>query len=117
MQLECSNRVLLIRGRENDFGQPFHSDGFEDSETIHLRHLHIEKNEIGISFSDRGDSLFAICAFADDLNLVIVAQHSANEFPRERFILDDQSSNALILHRWSSSQDRHRAEKGFQRPP
>src|SRR6266545_307817 len=70
MKLERSNGILFVGCRKDNFRQPLNPDRFKDSESVHLRHLHIEENNIGVLFPDH----------------------------REGLVVGDQSSNRRILH-------------------
>src|SRR5439155_22312835 len=95
---ERSNRILLVSCRKDYLGQLIDSDRFEDSESVHLRHLHIEEYNVGVLLSDHRDGLFAVTAFADNFDIVIISYHSTNKFAGERLVVSDQSSNRRILH-------------------
>jgi hypothetical protein len=72
MKLKRSNGILLISSRKYDFRQPFNPDRFKHGEPIHLRHLHIEENNIRTFFPNHRYGFFAVTAFADNLEITIV---------------------------------------------
>src|SRR5436190_4149747 len=98
MKLEGADRIMFIRRGKHDFRQLLETDCFNYCETIHLRHLHIEEDDVGTLRLDHSDSIPAITAFAHDLDLAIVLQHSTNELSRQRLVVCDQRLNLCGLH-------------------
>jgi hypothetical protein len=72
MKLERSNGILFVGCRKDNLRQALNPDRLKDSEPVHLRHLHVEKNNIGVLLPDHSDGLFAVTAFTDNLDIVIV---------------------------------------------
>src|SRR4029078_12741205 len=120
MKLECPNSILFIGRRKDNLRQVLDPNRFEDGETIHLRHLHIEKNDVGFLFLNRAHGFFAVAAFANYFDFVIVLRQSTNEFSGQRFVVYDHSLNRRVLHAGSTERLRS-VRKGIStrtaRPP
>jgi hypothetical protein len=72
VKLERSNSILLISCCEDNFRQSFSPDRFKHGQPVHLRHLHIEEDDIRALFPDHRDGFFAVIAFADNFEIAIV---------------------------------------------
>jgi hypothetical protein len=63
--VECLNRIALEGRDEDGDGHLFHSDGFHHLKAVHLWHLDIEKDQIGLHLPDGVNGRLAIAALAD----------------------------------------------------
>ena len=93
MHLESPHRIPIIGRDKNDGGHPLAGDRVEDRETIHLRHLHIQVDQVGPGSLDGGNGLLSIRTLAHNLDLRIVTEESANAFPAQRFVIHDERSD------------------------
>ena len=62
--LERLERVLIVRGDEDDERHPLAADRLDDLEAVHLRHLDVEEHEVRRVIVDRGDGFLAVAALA-----------------------------------------------------
>ena len=76
--LEGLERVLIVGGHEDDEWHPLAADGLDHVEAVHLRHLHVEEDQIGRVVLNRGDGLFAVAALADHLDVLFAASSVAS---------------------------------------
>src|SRR6185295_10146016 len=78
-------------------------DVLEHVEAIHLRHLDVEKDQIGRQRVDGFDCVATIPALLEDLNLRIFLEQHTKIATRQRLVVDNQCSDLLshqdeILH-------------------
>ena len=67
VDVECSERVLIVCGRENDRDVAAHQ--LEHLEPVELGHLHVEKHQIGVQLRDHFHRLETVLAFGDDVDV------------------------------------------------
>ena len=61
----------------------------EHLEAIQLRHLHVEKHEIGRQLGDRLDRFEPVPALGDDLDARMRLEVLAHHRPRQRLVVHD----------------------------
>ena len=88
--VEGADRVVIVGGDEDGDGHLFDSNGFEDLETVHLRHLNIEEDEVGIELLNGVHGGFAVAALADDADVAIALEQAQQSRTREGFVIHDQ---------------------------
>ena len=71
MNIESLQRILIERGNKDDRLDVLWTNAREHVEAVHLRHLDVEKNQIGRKRVDGFDCLAAIATFFEDLDLRI----------------------------------------------
>src|SRR6185295_12335099 len=98
MNFKCLECILIKRSYEDDRVNMFGSNFIENVESIHFRHLDIEKDQIRSRSLNRFDSFFTIAAFADNFNLRITLEKQTKVAPRERFVVDNLGFD-LVPHR------------------
>src|ERR1700689_4667802 len=101
VHFECTNGVRIVSRGEDIYGS---GAGrrlriFDDSKTIQIRHLHIEKNDVGMKFIDLLHRLYSVRRLAYNLNAVVFGQIATDTAPGDRFVIDDEDS---CLHANSS---------------
>ena len=99
VDLEGFHRVLIVGRCENHGDVAF--DQFEHVEAGQLRHLHIEKNQIGFVFGDGFHGLEAVGAFREHLNLRMRLKQFAQHLAGQLFVVDDQRADFVFWSRRS----------------
>src|SRR5215470_2738320 len=91
---ECTNGVRIV-SRNEDIngswaGRWLHI--FDDSKTIQIRHLHIEKDDVGMKFSNLLHCTDSVRRLAYNFNIVVFGQIAADTAAGDRFVIDDEDS-------------------------
>ena len=74
MHFKCAQRMLLVRRQKDYRRQILRRQRCEHVESIHARHLDVEKNNVGREFENRLNCFFSIAALADDFDIKESAQ-------------------------------------------
>ena len=74
IHLERPKRVLIISRGEDHDGQQCLRDSSQHLKSIHVRHLHVEKDQVRLGCLDLVDRLKTILAFANDLHVRFFTQ-------------------------------------------
>src|SRR5437660_3486888 len=93
VHFECTNGVRIVSRDEGINGRGagrFHI--FDDSKTIQIRHLHIEKNDVGMKFIDLLHRTYSVRRLAYNFNAVVFGQIATDTAPGDRFVIDDEDS-------------------------
>jgi hypothetical protein len=64
----------------------------DDSKTIQIRHLHIEKNDVRMKFIDLLHRAYSVRRLAYNFNAVVFGQIATDTAPGDRFVIDDEDS-------------------------
>src|SRR5215471_5006730 len=95
VHFECTNSVHIVSRNEDINGswarRWLHI--FDDSKTIQIRHLHIEKDDVGMKFVDLLHRTYSVRRLAYDLNAVVFGQIATDTAPGDRFVIDDEDSS------------------------
>ena len=91
MDFEGAECVLIVCGDEDD--GVIGADEFEDFETIELRHLDVEENEVGVEFIDGFHGLEAVGAFGDDFEVGVGGDEFAKDGAGEFLVVDDDGAD------------------------
>ena len=88
---ECLHGILVEGGGKNDFGQrDLAIEQFLDyAKAVEARHLHIEKNQVGIVFADEIDALDAVLALGHDVDVANILQQEGEFVAGELLIVHD----------------------------
>ena len=101
VDLERSQRVLVVGGHENHGHVA--ADQIEHLEAVEFRHLHVEKQQIGLQFGHHFDRLESVGALGYDFHVRHRRQILAEHRSRQRFVVDDGHSQgrgrAVVSHR------------------
>src|SRR5580693_721633 len=94
VHFECTNGMCIV-SRDEDIngsgvGRWLHI--FDDPKTIQIRHLHIEKNNVGMKFIDLLHRTYSVRGLAYNFNIVVFGQIATDTAPGNRFVIDDQDS-------------------------
>src|SRR5260370_13431403 len=92
VHFECTNGVRIV-SRDEDIngsraGQWLHI--FDDSKPIQIRHLHIEKNDVGMKFMDLLHRTYSVRRLAYNFNAVVFGQIATDTAAGDRFVIDDE---------------------------
>src|SRR3984885_7027978 len=94
VHLECTNGMCIVSRDEDIYrsgaGRWFHI--LDDSKTIQIRHLHIEKNDVGMKFIDLLHRAYSVRRLAYNFNAVVFGQIATDTAPGDRFVIDDEDS-------------------------
>src|SRR5215469_35658 len=94
VHFEGTNGVRIV-GRDEDIngsgaGRWLHI--IDNSKTIQIRHLHIEKNDVGMKFMDLLDRTYSVRRLAYNFNVVVFGQIATDTAAGDRFVIDDEDS-------------------------
>src|SRR5689334_4913233 len=94
VHFECTNGVSVVSRDEdiNRSGARRRLHIFDDSKTIQIRHLHIEKDDVGMKFVDLLHRTYSVRRLAYDFNVAVFGQITTDTAPADRFIIDDEDS-------------------------
>ena len=67
----------------------FHQ-ALDDRKAVKARHLHIEKDQVGVMLLDEIDCLDAVAAVSDDFNAAQRVEQVLQLFAGQLFVVDDQ---------------------------
>ena len=94
MHFKCTDGVHVVSRDKDIYGSGavrwLHI--LDDSKTIQIGHLHIEKNDVGMKLIDllhRGDSVRRLAGY---FNAVVFGQVATDTAPGDRFVIDDEDS-------------------------
>ena len=95
MHFECTNGVDIVSRNKDIYGSAavHWFDILDDSKTIQIRHLHIEKNDVGMKFIDPLHSVYSVRRLAYKLDAVVFGQIATDTAPGDRFVIDDEDSS------------------------
>src|SRR5690606_22432211 len=74
LHLECLQRELIVRGHEYGDRYMFGANCREDIETIELRHLNVEEQQVRLEFVDETHGLRTASSFSDNHDVGIMLQ-------------------------------------------
>ena len=66
-------------------------------EAVHLRHLEIERDDVGLQLKGHLQPLFAVAGATDDLELGHTFEHRGDRLAVERRVVDDEDANGLVV--------------------
>src|SRR6202041_81425 len=94
VHFECTNGVNIVSRNKDIYGSGavhwFHI--LDDSKTIQIGHLHIEKNDVGMKFIDLLHSVYSVRCLTYKFNAVVFGQIATDTAPGDRFVIDDEDS-------------------------
>src|SRR5215469_2477316 len=101
VHFECTNGMHIMSCDEDINGSGIGGwlHIFDNSKTIQIRHLHIEKNNVGMKFIDLSHRSYSVRRLAYNFNAVVFGQIATDTAPGDRFVIDDEDSR---LHANSS---------------
>src|SRR5688572_4053156 len=103
VDLERVDRMLVVGSYKHDWWHAIRSHGAHDTESVQLRHLHIEEHEVGAECLDALDGGETIAALADDLDVTPVLEERAQVSAGDRLVVHHERSNTGGNHRAAAS--------------
>ena len=128
VHFECTNGVHIVSRDKDIYGSGavhwFHI--LDDSKTIQIRHLRIEKNDVGMKFIDLLYRAYSVRRLAYNFNAVVFGQIATDTAPGDRFVIDAfkyaVSTDASFSRAWielgwvySATGDKNSALDAFQK--
>src|SRR5689334_16469040 len=95
--LKRLERVLVISGHKDNHRQRLSGEMLQRLKAVHLRHLHIEENQIGRQRANARYCLRAITAFFDEFDVRVAFEQDAEVTPRQRLIINNNGSDFLTV--------------------
>src|ERR1700742_2224498 len=92
MHLKGAQRILIEGGEKDDGWTLLFGQMIQHFEAIHLGHLHVEKDEIGMKFGDGLQRVCAVLALGHHLKLLIRLEAGNNAASRQWFVVNYQNS-------------------------
>jgi len=100
-EVECLNRVAGISGDENEYRKlvqrRFFLQGTDDVDSVDVRHLDIQKNDVRPVGADHLDRFSAVSRAREDFDPVQCGQNVAEPITRDGFIIRYESGKC---NRW-----------------
>ena len=90
---ERAHRVLLVGGDEDRGRHARRADRGHHVQAGDRRHLDVEEDQVGRLAADRFHRGHAVAAFAQQLDLRILAQQSHDRPARDRLVVDDEGGD------------------------
>ncbi len=97
IDFERAQGVLVIGSDENDRGQTCFG-GFDQLKAVQLRHLDIQKSEIGREFPYGFARVHAVGTLANDPDVRLRRQQLAQPLARQSLVVYDQGSDGFHSH-------------------
>ena len=83
-------RVVIVRGQEDDVKTAGRRHRVEYREAVHVGHLHVEEDQVGIEAADGGERFGAGAGLGDALDFGLLFEEPADFAARGRLIIYDQ---------------------------
>ena len=93
MDFERADRVLVVRGHENDGRGAGGLQRAHDPEAVQFGHLDVEEDEVGRQPLDGGHRLGAVRRLADHFDVGLCREEAEDPLPRYRLIVNDERAN------------------------
>ncbi len=99
--LESEQGKFIISRHENDHGPRIDPHGIKYLESVQLRHLHVDKNQIGSKRLDLAHGIPARRRSPEDFDVSVRFQQQPYSATRGRLIIDNQLLNffLFIIHK------------------
>ena len=94
IDFKCLDRVFVMRRDEHHSRHVLCANFLHNRESVHLRHLHIEKNEVWAGLADCGYRFASIPGFLNGGNFCIRGKPHAQALARQGLIINDQRCEA-----------------------
>src|SRR6267154_134181 len=92
VRVECAKCIVVMGGHKDGDRHSLEPNSFNHLEAVHLRHLYIEKCQIGAFTADRGNCTLTINALADHLDVRVSVQKSPNSPAGDGLIINDHGA-------------------------
>ena len=93
LDLERANRVLVVRGDENDQWLMGRRRLAQRLEAAQPRHLNVEKHQVGFVLGDRRHRRAAAGRLTDNLDVGVRGEQRTHPAARKRLVVDDERPN------------------------
>ena len=113
VDLECLEGMIVMRGDEDDRrclaavrcrGRRVAAlERLDDIEAVHVRHLDVEEDEIGILVVDGAERFGSVGALGDDFDVVVLGEQSAHALARELFVVNDCDADLVGIGNQSAA--------------
>jgi hypothetical protein len=90
IDLECLNGVPIVRSDEYHARHVFRADLAYHVESVHLRHLYVQKDEIRTLPAYQAHGLLAVLRLQDEVIGSMLGEQHAHGAARQRLIVHDQ---------------------------
>jgi hypothetical protein len=91
------NGVLIMRSDEDQASHIFRANLAHNGEAVHLRHLHVQEDEIGLLVAYQAHGFAAIPRFQDEVICSMLGKKHAHGPACQRFIIHDQRFRSNVL--------------------
>src|SRR5210317_873976 len=88
--------ILVIGSHKNHDRHPLRTYRLKNLESIKLRHLDIQKDELRRRFDNRVYRLATVGTFADDSDSWMIFQQGANSPAGQRLIINNERFNGIV---------------------
>src|SRR5262252_891940 len=89
--LECPDRILVVRGHEDHRRHALRPDGLNDGKAVGSGHLHVEKHQIRLLLANQDDRFSSVSCFADETDLRLAAEQQLQPLARKRFVIHNEN--------------------------
>ena len=87
-----TDSMFVVRRHEHHGRHRFRPDRLDDAEAVELRHLNVEKDDVGFVAMDRVDGVDTRGTLCGDLDLGMLGQQPHELPAAERLVIDDQGA-------------------------
>jgi len=91
---ECPNRILVVRGHEDDWRHALYSNGIDHRKAIGTWHLHVKKYEIRPLLANESDRLSSVSRFRNRLDLRLTAEQQLQPLARDGLIIHNEDAQS-----------------------
>ena len=98
-ELKRFERVLIVSSDKNQRRRALMIERGQYIKAIFVRHLHIQKSQVGRELANFINRLLTITAFTDDLDVRFGGQQDAQPFSGLVFIIHDESLDFIHIYK------------------
>ena len=96
VHVEGLDRILVVCGHENHRAGQFCSDLPQGGKSVHLRHLHIQEDQVEATSEHEFCRLFSADSLLDDPDFRILIEEHPDSLARQALIVRDQGPQASV---------------------
>ena len=89
--------VLIVSGGEDHNRKKRVRDSPQQLKSIHVRHLHVQKEQVRPGSLNLVHRLEAIGTFTNDIDVEFLSQEQANALPGQRFVIHDKRPDFHVV--------------------
>jgi hypothetical protein len=86
---------FIIRCNEDDPRERGRTDPFKEFESIHLRHLDVQEDQVGLLLLKGGERLETVRTDVDDIDIRFALREQFHLLAGERFIINDDCADHI----------------------